>query len=605
MMKQIHHLVLLLGFCALTAAPAPADIPAGLPLQGKVARPNGTAVPDGGYFITFRLYSQPTGGTPLWQETKTVSVAGAVFSTVLGDIAPFPASLTFDRPYYISVQMPGDDEMGPRLALKTAPYAHAAETLTINGPPAGIGAPLAGLAKARTGRARQQGSVDTSGGNADFRSVNPGQTITMFDAQGAGIIQRFWCTIAPRADLQIHCQAVLRMYWDGETTPSVEVPIGAFFGVGFGQQVDFQSMPLNETSGGYNCYWPMPYHTGARWTLTNMSSKRIDAFYFNIDYTEYDKLPDDQRHFHAQWRRENPTRPGTNYTILEAAGKGHLAGVAMFMQNRQTTGLGFLEGDEMIYIDGQTAPGIYGTGTEDYFSSGWYYDRGTYSALYHGCVIKDDNLNRISTYRWHIEDPKPFETSIRATIEHGTNNNTEGDYSSVAYWYQAEPHAPFPAFPTDPGLLLPYTSTTYKIPGAIEGESLAATAQASPGPVMDQDMSIFGTGWSDNRQLWWYPNTAEGTLTLRVPAPAAGTYGVTGYFTRAKDYGKFQFKKGGVNLGPELNLYDTEVVPTGAISLATVTLTVGDNVITVVNTGKDAASTGYMFGLDALVLTPQ
>src|SRR5689334_3817200 len=158
-------------------------------------------------------------------------------------------------------------------------------------------------------------------------------------------------SISPRADMKLHRQAILRMYWDGESTPSVECPIGDFFGVGFGEQRDYISLPLNETSGGYNCYWPMPFHKSARWTITNQSDKDLGAFYYNIDYTAFDSLPKDQLHFHAHWNRENPTSPDRNYTILETTGKGHYVGVALFMQAIKPGGLGFLEGDENITID--------------------------------------------------------------------------------------------------------------------------------------------------------------------------------------------------------------------------------------------------------------
>ena len=139
------------------------------------------------------------------------------------------------------------------------------------------------------------------------------------------------------------------MYWDGDSYPSVECPIGAFFGVGFGEQKDFISAPLDETSGGYNCYWPMPFHKSVRWTLTNGSGKKLDSFYYNIDYTALDSLPRDTRHFHAQFRRENPTTPGRNYTILDTVGEGHYVGTALFMAGKA---LYFLEGNEMVYIDG-------------------------------------------------------------------------------------------------------------------------------------------------------------------------------------------------------------------------------------------------------------
>ncbi|HEY3284479.1 MAG TPA: glycoside hydrolase family 172 protein, partial [Armatimonadota bacterium] len=327
------------------------------------------------------------------------------------------------------------------VALIGTPLALCCSLATAQGanPAAGMGSPLAGLALPHAGVTRHEGSWDRSGGNGDARGVRPGETLTLLDYKGAGVIRRFWVTIAPRAEKSIHSHAILRMYWDGETTPSVEAPIGDFFGVGLGEQRDFISLPLTETSGGYNCYWPMPFHKSARWTLTNLSNKRIDAFYYNIDFTGYDKLAKDLRHFHAQWNHENPTNPSKNYTILEAKGEGHFVGTALFMEGPN---MGFLEGDEMVYVDGETKPSVIGTGTEDYFSSGWYFDRGLYSAPYHGVTLKEEGGGkaRVCAYRWHIEDAMPFHKSIKFTIEHGHANEYKADYSSVAYWYQSEPH---------------------------------------------------------------------------------------------------------------------------------------------------------------------
>jgi hypothetical protein len=469
--------------------------------------------------------------------------------------------------------------------------------------PVGTLGGLGDLAKPRRGTAKHESSWDRKGGNGDLRRVLPGETLTLLDYQGAGIIRRFWVTIAPRSEMVLHRQAILRMYWDGSKTPCVEAPIGDVFGVGFGEQHDYISLPLNQTSGGYNCYWPMPFHKSARWTLTNMSSKTIDAFYYNIDFTGYDKLPKDTRRFHAQWRRENPTTPNKNYTILEATGKGHFVGTALYMQNRRGHGVGFLEGDEMIWLDGEEKPSIIGTGAEDYFSSGWYYDRGVYSAPYHGINIKDTQQGRISTYRWQIEDAMPFKKSIKVTIEHGHANDHEGDYSSVAYWYQNEPHAPFPAFSTDPAKLLPFVPPPpFRIPGAVEAESLLRSAKASVGPVDVQDMSPWLPSWSGVSQLWWRPATNGAELSLSLPAPAAGEFEITGYFTRAKDYGNIQLYVGDTPVGGVVNLYGPDVVPTGPVNLGRVRLQQGANPLRIRVVGKDNRSEGYFVGLDAFVL---
>jgi hypothetical protein len=306
--------------------------------------------------------------------------------------------------------------------------------------------PLANLADPKPGRAMHEGSWDRQHHNNDYLSLKPGEAMTLFQHEGAGTVHRFWIAMSPRADMSILSKAILRMYWDDDRYPSVETPLGAFFGVGFGEQKDYISLPLNETSGGYNCYWPMPFHKSARWTLTNGSDAEIKSFYYNIDYTALKSLAAHTRHFHAQFRRENPTIPGRNYTILETTGSGHYVGTALFMAGSD---VGFLEGNEMVYIDGSEEPVIEGTGTEDYFSSGWYFDRGTYSAPYHGVVIKQQSPVRISAYRWHIEDAIPFSRSIRFTIEHGAQNSASADYSSVAYFYLAGPSPKPPALPVD------------------------------------------------------------------------------------------------------------------------------------------------------------
>lgn len=462
---------------------------------------------------------------------------------------------------------------------------------------------LGSLALPRGGRPMHEGSWDRSGGNGDLRGVDPGQEITLFDHKGAGIVRRFWVTIAPRAEMTIHRQAILRMYWDDETVPSVEAPVGDFFGVGFGEQADYISLPLNETSGGYNCYWPMPFHKSARWTLTNLSKRRIDAFYYNIDFTAYERLPKDLLHFKAQWRRENPTTPGTNYTILEARGRGQFVGAALFMQNRKGRGLGFLEGDEMIHIDDEEKPSIIGTGTEDYFSSGWYYDRGVYSAPYHGINIKDESQGRISTYRWHIEDAMPYKKSIKVTIEHGHANESEGDYSSIAFYYQKEPASPNPVFPKEAEGFLPFVAPPpFRIAGAVEGERLIGRAKATEGPFSVQEMSAFQGQWSGEAHLWWRPSRDDSALNLELRVPEEGEYEIAGYFTKARDYGTARLFVNEAPLGEELDFYDPQVVPTGAIPLGKITLKAGVNTLQIRITGKNEKSVGYMVGLDCLVL---
>ncbi|HOX29138.1 MAG TPA: DUF2961 domain-containing protein, partial [bacterium] len=258
-------------------------------------------------------------------------------------------------------------------------------------------------------RTTQESSYDRTGGNEDYVSIEAGASATLADVKGAGCVSRIWITIAS-ADLYILRRCVIRMFWDGETEPSVEAPIGDFFGVGFSQYRHFSSIPLGMTSGGYYCYFPMPFAKSARIEVENQSPKKITAFYYNIAFHKYESLkdPDKIAYFHARWRHEK-TMPGSNYTLLEATGAGHYVGCNMNMQGSKPFSLWFLEGDEMIYVDGeQHPPAIHGTGTEDYFNSGWYFNKGEFSAPYHGLTIKDHITPRVSAYRFHIPDPIPF-----------------------------------------------------------------------------------------------------------------------------------------------------------------------------------------------------
>jgi hypothetical protein len=432
--------------------------------------------------------------------------------------------------------------------------------------------------------------------------VKPGETVTLFQHDGPGCVHRFWVTIAPRLDVAILSQVVIRMYWDGDTYPSVECPIGAFFGVGFGEQKDYTSLPLNENSGGYNCYWPMPFHKAARWTLTNGSGKLLENFYYNIDFTALDSLPAATRHFHAQFRRENPTSPGKNYTLLETSGEGHYVGTALFM-----TGLTmeFLEGNEMVYVDGDTQPTIEGTGTEDYFSSGWYFDRGLYSAPYHGVVIKDEKHPRVSAYRWHVEDAIPFSKSIRFTIEHGAQDAVPADYSSVAYFYLAGP-APMP--PPLPADLLPSHwefPTKYAIVGAIEAEDLAGTAKTTNGGVWGHDMLAAGEGviWSNASVLSWYPNELNAELSLQLPCHADGDYHLVARMVSAPDAATVQFIVDGKPVGGPVDLYAQGAAPK-EVSLGTLALKAGTLPLTIRVTGRNPASGGFVVGIDAFELRP-
>jgi len=299
---------------------------------------------------------------------------------------------------------------------------------------------LADIPSLKKGRSRMVSSYDRGHGNRDYLSVEPGEAVTLADLNGSGVINRAWFTIRNRDPLLLR-NAVLRYTWDDEDRPSVEVPFGDMFGCGFAEYRHHTALMQGMTSGGFHSYWPMPYSDGAHLELLNLGKTPISHLYYNIQYQETDEVAPTR--FHAQWRRENPTKIDENYLILDAEGEGHFMGCLMSMQSYVKGSLVFLEGDEMIYIDGEDEPSIYGTGTEDYFQGAWYFLNGEFAAPFHGLTLFDKENAKVSAYRHHVPDPFTFKKSIRVTMEHCHGNILQEDYSSVALWYQLEPHKPW------------------------------------------------------------------------------------------------------------------------------------------------------------------
>jgi hypothetical protein len=305
---------------------------------------------------------------------------------------------------------------------------------------------LKGLAERQDYRSRRVSSYDRSGGNRDSIVIEAGATAVLADIAGPGAVHHIWTTIA--AEPFYGRKIVLRIYWDGETTPSVEAPVGDFFGVGHGLNRNFSSLPINDSSEGRarNCYWYMPFRRSCRITATNEGARPVDAFYYYIDYRELPDISAGPPYFHALYRQEFPPDPARDYRILEAEGAGHYVGCVMSVLERAMGWWG--EGDDRMRIDGEAAPSLHGTGSEDYFSDAWGMREGR--GLFYGCPLQEEDFqagSKATVYRFHIPDPVPFKRSIEVTIEHGHANDRSDFNSSVAFWYQTEPHKPFPALP--------------------------------------------------------------------------------------------------------------------------------------------------------------
>jgi hypothetical protein len=345
------------------------------------------------------------------------------------------------------------------------------------------GSSLRDLPRLRASRRRRASSWDTSGGNDDRLTVVPGTTALLADIEGPGSINHIWCTVAPASswgpdevEADYLRRLVLRITWEDQEHPSVLVPLGDFFGVGHGRTANFTSAPLQmspQDGKGFNSWFHMPFAARARVELVSEMAHVPVYFYYYVDYELFDEPDDTLAYFHAQWRRENPTDgqsqgeetnreyliEGTNltgdgnYTILEATGRGHYVGCVLNVRNlREVSDWNWYgEGDDMIFIDGEPfPPSLHGTGTEDYFNTAWCPSQ-DYHAPYHGITLPGGPnwSGEISLYRFHVEDPVTFTSSIHVSVEHGHANKRSDDLSSVAYWYQTLPHSPFTLPPAE------------------------------------------------------------------------------------------------------------------------------------------------------------
>ncbi|MGI8989268.1 MAG: glycoside hydrolase family 172 protein [Bryobacteraceae bacterium] len=325
---------------------------------------------------------------------------------------------------------------------------------------------LARYARAQNYKSLKQSSFDRTGGNADRWPIAAGATQEVFNSAGPGVITHIWFTMGSPSVNHLK-EIVIRMYWDGNSKPSVEVPVGDFFGLNLGQYFVYESEFLNCSSiKALNCYFSMPFRKSARITATNEGSQNAGAFYSNIDYQLVPSLPADALYFHAQYRQATPNRAvkfpeggqelnpngERNYVYVETRGRGHLMGVTLgVLQNGERW---WGEGDDMIFIDDEKKPAITGTGSEDYFCGAWDFGGRDgavpFSHLYNGAPLiasAERTGGRYCLYRWHADNPVTFTSYLKHTMEHGHADDRADNFYSVCYWYQSEPYTDFPALP--------------------------------------------------------------------------------------------------------------------------------------------------------------
>jgi len=414
-------------------------------------------------------------------------------------------------------------------------------------------------------KADPRGDADIQS-NWDNFNVPPGGTHVLLDEEGPGVITHIWITFlgpepqdwAPRGSAD-HQELMLRMYWDGDSRPAVEAPLGDFFANSFGRRREVISLPVVVEDGdSYNSFWRMPFRKSARIEIENQSDKPLSLLYFNIDWIKLGDLPKDTPYFYAQYRQEYPVAKGADYVLLETTGKGHYVGTVLAVRMRSPAWFG--EGDEKIYIDGEAKPSIWGTGTEDYFLSAWGLKRtGT---PYFGVPYYDQRGigGLTSAYRWHVSDPIVFNTGIKVTLEHmgwmspdenpeyksNSWNEREDDYASVAFWYQTG----LPAFTARaPG------AAERRLPGldrvAVAARDLIGAKRHGPGEVSTRSSDPLG-----GEELVYQPRQQAGAwvdIPFEVKVKEPLHLVLNG--SLSNDGGRYQPFLNGVKIGPPIDFH--------------------------------------------------
>ena len=475
------------------------------------------------------------------------------------------------------------------------------------------------LARPQEGRSMRSTStaVDRNGNyahsNSDNSRVASGESKTVLDAKGPGVVTHMWFTFlgperqawAPEGSAN-HQEILLRVYYDHGAEPAFEVPFGEFFANCFGKRTEVISVPVVVEDGdSYNCFWRMPFREAIRIEVVNQSAKQLSLLYYNIDWIKKESLPEDTPYFYARYHQEYPAEPGKDYVLLETAGKGHYVGTVMAVRTRSPSWFG--EGDEKIYIDGEETASIWGTGTEDYFLSAWGLK--TTSTPYFGTPNFDQwgiIGGHTAAYRWHLHDPLVFGTSIKVTIEHwgwiSTDENPEGkrhswneredDFATVAFWYQTGTPSKAPPVPEAPQRALPNLDLI------IPAKSFVDDRQHGEGECLVQNNLDF---YPDG-QLFYKPQKPEDAwIEIRFTVQEREPRRLLIKATRADDYGMYQAHLNGVKIGPRLDLYAKDVSD-WEFHLLDFWPEPGEYTLRLECVGKNPQSRGYYVGVESVRL---
>lgn len=473
---------------------------------------------------------------------------------------------------------------------------------------------LENLTQKQDHNSKRISSYDRTGGNRDFYSIEPGATVALAEIKGPAVIHHIWVTIS--AEPFYGKKIVLKMYWDGEKDPSVEAPIGDFFGVGHGLNRNYASLPFVCSSEGRarNCFWQMPFRRSAKIEVTNQGSKAVGAFYYYIDYREVTGLHVDTRYFHAQYRQEFPPTQVqfergqlqqnldgiSNYLFLDADGAGHYVGVSYSILNRSSGWWG--EGDDFIWVDGEKFQSFNGTGSEDYFCDAWGMRES--QSLFYGCPLQEpgyDPGDKATVYRFHLTDPIPFTKSIKVSIEHGHANNRSDYLSSVAYWYQIEPHKQFETLPPVEERL-PFAGEMDR--NALKFSDLQFLNRHENIITTIDSLLYYDQAGKKLSALGIRFNKIADEVAVEVPVVETERYGVKLLLIKGKDRAQVSFGFDGQEKIKFDGYYDDEY-KLMEIDLGTMILDRGKQRFILRCDGKNLASSGMKFQLVSLKLDPE
>lgn len=456
------------------------------------------------------------------------------------------------------------------------------------------------------------------GSNDDSKRIMPGETLVMADLRGPGVVNHIWITVA---DNEYAWPRLLRLriYYDGKKTPSVDVPLGDFFGVGHGYERDLDSLPIRDSSFGRarNSYWPMPFRQSCKITVTDEGNRPVTAFYYHVDWQKHVSVPDDIGYFHGYYRQERPAVSGKNYEFLNVKGVGHYVGTVLNVMQAEVGWFG--EGDDLFYVDGAKHPQIYGTGTEDYVNEAWGLRVST--GPWAGTPVAEGERvgARLTGYRWHVPDPVPFTKSLWAGIEHtGWTYNEDGtlrsgseerpDYfSSAAFWYQKGVNEDLPEPPYGDARLP--LGNAQQI--AVEDSLAEVTSEKGKASVQRE------VDWG--KDLLFFDAEGPGSrINVPLDIPEKGRYEIVARIAQAPDYGDYYALLDGkpTNLdnrkpetseipstGPEVfHNYLPEIYVAVDRPLGWLDLEKGRHTLSFICVGRDGRSSGYNLGINDVVL---